>query len=111
MPLNSRQKGTGGERELAAAYREAGFDCARTPNSGGLHIKGDVVGVPGLHVEAKRTERLRLFEALKQAEREAPADAIPALHFRRNRDGWYVALRFEDFLEVYGEYLRLAAAA
>jgi len=96
----SRRKGAGGERELAAAYREAGFDCARTPNSGGLRWKGDVTGVPGVHVEAKRSERLRIWQAIDQVLSEAEPGDLPAVHFRRNRSDWWVAIPLEDFLEL-----------
>ncbi|MEK6328246.1 MAG: hypothetical protein AABM66_12100 [Actinomycetota bacterium] len=100
MSARSRRKGTRGEQEIAAAYRQAGFPAARVPNSGGLDTKGDVLGVPTIHVEVKRTERLRIFEALDQAEAEAPAGQVPALHFRRNRSGWYVAVPLDDWLEL-----------
>ena len=73
---------------------------ARVPNSGGLRQKGDVVGIPGVHCEVKRAEALRLYEALAQAEREAPPGDIPALHFRRNRTGWYVAIPLDDFIAL-----------
>ncbi len=99
MGKASRSKGTRGEQEIATAYREAGHDARRVPNSGGLDTKGDVVGVPTVHIEVKRAEALQLWKALKQAADEAPAGAVPALHFRRNNSEWYVAVPLDDFLE------------
>lgn len=96
----SRDKGARGERELVAAYKARGYDCARTPLSGGLQWKGDVLGVPGIHVEAKRTERLRIWEAIDQMLADAGPTDVPALHFRRSRSDWWVAIPFEDFAEL-----------
>lgn len=98
MSARSHRKGRRGEQEIASEYRQLGFDAARVPNSGGLRDPGDVAGVPGVHVEVKRTERLRIYEALDQAEADAPRGHIPALHFRRNGSGWYVAIPFDDFV-------------
>lgn len=100
MSATSRRKGADGERELARAYRQAGFDCARTPLSGGMRWKGDIVGVPAVHVEAKRSERLRIWEAIDQTLADADPHDLPAVHFRRNGSGWWVAIPFEDFVEL-----------
>lgn len=89
-----------GEQELCRIYRERGFDVARIPNSGGLRQKGDITGVPCVHIEAKRQELLNIWKALEQAESEAPPLDIPAVHFRRNRSDWYVALPLEDFIDL-----------
>jgi Holliday junction resolvase len=94
------RKARTGEREIVRAYTAAGFSAWRTPNSGGLRLKGDVHGVPGLHIEVKRTEALRIWEALDQAASEAKAGAVPALHFRRNRSGWFVAVPLVEFIAL-----------
>jgi Holliday junction resolvase len=99
VSARSHRKGRRGEQEIATAYRLAGFPAARVPNSGGLATKGDVTGVPAVHVEVKRTERLRIYEALDQAEAEAPAGHTPALHFRRSGSGWYVAVPLDDWID------------
>lgn len=99
MSAAEREKGARGEREVVAKLREFGFtDCARTPNSGGLFITGDVVGVEGFHFEVKRQEQLRLWEWLGQAHREAPPGSTPVVVFRRNGGHWNVALPLEDLL-------------
>jgi Holliday junction resolvase len=104
MPLNSRQKGGRGERELVAAYREAGFpDAGRAPYSGAdARWKGDIIGVPGYHIECKRTEKLRLYDALGQCESQC-GQLVPLLHHRRNGGPWYVTLKLEDWLSVLTE--------
>lgn len=97
-----RRKGTRAEQQVATLYREQGIDCARVPNSGGLDTKGDLVGVPGVHVEVKCAGTVRILEWLRQAEAEAPEGMSPAVHFRqssRSRStGWYVALPLDDFV-------------
>lgn len=108
MTVNSRRKGTVAEREIAAEYRLRGFHAARVPNSGGLDTKGDIVGVPGVHVECKAGQRIDLWKALRQAELETPPGHIPALHFRRQsrsrapgaNTGWYVAVPLDDFMDL-----------
>lgn len=97
--MNSRDKGARGEREIVALYHAAGFpDAHRTPLSGGLQWKGDVQGIPGLHIEVKRQENLRLWDALAQAEKDCPPGLIPALHFRRSRSSWFVAVPLPNFI-------------
>ena len=63
--LGRRDKGAAGEREVAAIFQAAGFDCNRVPNSGGLRIKGDLYGNVPAHVESKWQAVLRLEENLR----------------------------------------------
>lgn len=100
MARKSRDKGARGESEVAALFRVAGFKADRTPNSGGLHIKGDLVGDVPLHVEVKRAERLKIPEWLEQARTEAPAGVTPLLAFRRNREGWYGVIPLEALIAL-----------
>lgn len=104
MGAMSRRKGTRGEQEVAIEYRAQGFDAARVPNSGGLKMKGDLTGVPGVHVEVKCAGRINILEWLAQAEAEAPEGSSPAVHFRlsspKRSTGWYVALPLDDFIDL-----------
>lgn len=100
----SQAKGAAGERELAAVLRERGYDTQR----GGSLSFGevpDVVGLPGVHIEVKRVERLNVPEAMHQAVRDAEKfrDGVPALFHRRNREPWLVTMRLDDWLEMYGK--------
>jgi hypothetical protein len=87
MGKSERRKGRDGEAEVAALFREFGFDCDRTPNSGGLRIKGDLYGSIPVHVEVKRQEIARPWEWHAQAKREA-GEATPVVVFRRNSSEW-----------------------
>lgn len=99
--MNSRNKGAAGERELAAKLREYGYDCRRGQQYSGVNGDADVVGLPGVHIECKRVERLDLYGAMEQAERDAREGEIPAAFHRRNRQGWLVTLKLDDFMRVY----------
>lgn len=83
----SRRKGKRGELEVVDILRAAGFDARRTPNSGGLSWPGDVQGVEGYVFEVKRTERLNLSAALRQAYGGARGGAIPVVAWRRSGRG------------------------
>lgn len=115
--MNSNQKGKRGEREWAAFCRDYGFVNARR----GQQYSGiggeDVVGIPGLHQEVKRTERLNVDEALAQAIRDADGGTIPIVAHRKNAErseekkarfyrDWKITLRAEDFLTIWREVLR-----
>lgn len=50
-------------------------------------------------IEAKNTEKLAIWSALEQGEKNAGA-FTPLLIFRRNRSKTYVALEFTAFLEL-----------
>lgn len=102
MGSSQQRKGAAGERELAAVLQEHGFCCSR----GGSLTFGevpDVVGLPGIHIECKRVERLNVPEAMEQAVRDSERmqDGIPALFHRRNRKPWLVTMRLEDWMVFY----------
>lgn len=103
----SQRKGAEGERELVALLQQAGFAVTR----GGSETFGavpDLVGLPGIHVEAKRVERLNLSEAMNQAVRDAARfhDGFPAVFHRRNREPWRVTMNFDDWLKLYTLWLK-----
>lgn len=103
MGKTSQRKGAEGERELAALLQEHGYDIER----GGSLSFGevpDLTGLPGIHIEVKRVERLNVGEAMEQATRDAERfhDGAPAVFHRRNRKPWLVTMRIEDWLRLYG---------
>ena len=66
MGGKSQRKGAAGERELAQILREYGYSCDR---GGSLSFGevADVTGLPGIHIEVKRVEKLNVCEAMEQA--------------------------------------------
>lgn len=103
MGSSSQRKGAGGERELAALLRAQGYDIER---GGSLSFgeEPDLLGLPGVHIEVKRVERLNVPEAMKQAERDSKRfhDGAPAVFHRRSREPWLVTMHLEDWLDLYG---------
>lgn len=98
----SRRRGADGERELAHKLREYGFDCRRGQQYHGGGDSPDVVGLPGIHIECKRVERLQIEEAMKQSRRDAGStNDVPVVMHRRNREGWKVTMDLDDFMNMY----------
>lgn len=100
---NSRQKGARGERELASKLREYGFETRRGQQYSGANGDADVVGLPGVHIECKRVEHLRLEDAMSQSKREARDGEIPVVMHRKNNSEWLVTLPLALFMEMYRE--------
>ncbi len=98
--MNSKAKGSAGERELAALLTEAGFPAHRNEQRFmGGYDNPDIsaAGLEAFHIEVKRVERLNIGEAMKQAERDA-AGRVPLVVHRRNRQPWLVTMRLVDWL-------------
>lgn len=103
MGKSQQRKGAAGERELAALLSAAGYECQRGGSLSFGEIP-DVLGLPGIHIEVKRVEKLNVVEAMEQAIRDSDRmlDGMPALFHRRNRKPWLVTMRIEDWLKLYG---------
>ena len=104
MGKMSREKGKRGERELAKMLREYGYDCRRGQQFCGTNGDADVIGLPGIHIEVKRTERLSIYDAMDQAKRDKKIGEIPVVMHRKNNCEWLAILRLEDFMEQYREW-------
>lgn len=99
--VNSREKGARFERALANKLREYGYDCRRGQQYCGANGDADVIGLPGIHIEAKAVERLNLYEAVKQSKRDAKEGEIPAVFHKRNNQEVLVTIPFSSFMELY----------
>ena len=103
--MNSRDKGCRGERELANKLKEYGYECRRGQQYCGSNGDADVVGLDGVHIEVKRTERLSLYDALAQAKHDAKEGEMPVVMHRKNNCEWVVIQPLEDWIELYGDSL------
>lgn len=102
MSKAQQRKGRTGELELVEILNHHGIpakpgkavSCGRAP---------DITGVLGIHVEVKRVEKLNVSAAFAQAVRDSEKfkDGKPALFHRRNREGWLVTMRLEDWIELF----------
>lgn len=102
MGKTSQRKGADGERELASLLRDYGYGAER----GGSLTFGsvpDVVGLPGVHIEVKRTEKLNVLAAYQQAAADANKfkDGVPVLFHRRNRSPWLVTMGLADWIKYF----------
>jgi Holliday junction resolvase len=108
MATNGKQKGKRGELELARKLREYGYDGARrTVQYNGKADDGeaDLLGLPGIHIECKRTERLNLYDAIGQAKRDSEESGdLPAVFHRRNYSEWLVVMPLDDWMKLYKEF-------
>lgn len=109
MAVNSKQKGARFERSLARIFREYGYaDARRTAQyCGNTGDASDVVGLPGLHIEAKHQETMRLYDWVAQADRDAAAggeNRLPAVFHKKNNADILVTMRLEDFMTIYREW-------
>ena len=100
---NSRAKGARGERELANLLKSYGYNTRRGQQFSGLEGE-DVVGLPGVHIECKRVERLNIYDAISQANRDSKKNQIPAVFHRKNNCKWLVTMEFDEFMKIYREY-------
>lgn len=104
MPINSKDKGRRGEAELARKLREYGYDTRRGQQFCGANGDADVVGLPFIHIECKRVERLNIEDAMAQSKHDAREGEIPVVMHRKNNCEWLVTLQLERFIELYREW-------
>lgn len=101
MPINSRQKGKTGELEIAHKLKEYGYEAKRSVQYNGKDGQADVLGLPHIHIECKRVERLNLYDAMEQAKRDAKNGDAPTVFHRKNRSNWLVTMELDDFMSLY----------
>lgn len=101
----SRDKGKRGERQFAALCRDKGYEVRRTSQyCGKTGDASDCVGLPGIHIEVKRVERLNLQEAMQQAIHDSGLKKIPIVAHRRNDCEWLITMQAEDWFKLYSEW-------
>ena len=104
--IDSRQKGARFERQLAGMFRDYGYQARRTAQyCGNTGDASDVVGLPGIHVEAKHVEQMRLYEWMEQAERDSKGTGqLPAVFHKNNHAEVLVTMRLDDWIQLYREW-------
>lgn len=104
MAINSKRKGARFERSLASKLREYGYECRRGQQYCGANGDADVVGLPGIHIEAKAVERLNLYDAVNQSKRDAKDDELPAVFHKKNNCEILVTMPLDVFMDIYREW-------
>lgn len=106
MTINSKQKGARFERQLASKFRDYGYDSRRTAQyCGNTGDASDVVGLPGIHCEAKHQERMQLYDWMDQAKRDSKNTGnMPVVFHKKNNCEILVSMQFDSFMKLYKEY-------
>lgn len=106
MAINSRDKGKRGELALVHKLKDAGYETHRTAqHMGKTGGAADVEGLDYIHVEVKNTERLSLYDALKQAIRDnGDKPSLPTVFHKKNNEEWVTIMRMSDWLKMYETY-------
>ena len=106
MAVNSKQKGARFERQLASKFRDYGYDSRRTAQyCGNTGDASDVVGLEGIHIEAKHQERMQLYEWMDQAKRDSKDTGnMPVVFHKKNNSEILVTMQFDSFMKLYKEY-------
>ena len=99
--MNSRTKGKRGELEVAHILKDYGYHARRGQQFSGANGDPDVVGLPGVHIEVKRVEKLNIDSAMAQSINDAREGEIPIVMHRKNRAAWMVTMQFEDWIQLY----------
>lgn len=98
---NSREKGKRYERELAKLLRDYGYECRRGQQFCGANGDADVVGLNGIHIEAKHQEKMHLYDWMAQAISDAKEDEKPTVFHRKNHCETLVTMRLIDWIDLY----------
>ena len=109
MPINSQQKGKRAEREVAKLINKyLGTNVRRTPSSGGLSIKGDIIDINPdsaayqFHFEVKDQKKLMIPKWWEQIDDDCPIAKTPVNVFKMNGQ-FYATMQFTDWLSLLSE--------
>jgi hypothetical protein len=108
--MNSRSKGKRGELEfskyIVERFKGTTIDgepvaCRRGQQFRGGIDQPDVITNVPLHFEVKRTERLRVYDAVEQAVRDGGDKAVVA--YKANHKPWLAILPMDAFLDLLAD--------
>lgn len=102
--VNSRDKGARFERALASKLRDYGYKCRRGQQYSGANGDADVVGLRGIHIEAKHREKMQLYDWMSQAIGDAREGQIPVVIHKKNNAEILVTMRLKEWIELYREW-------
>ena len=104
--MNSKQKGKRGELELSHKLQKYGFNTKRGIQYQGSPESPDVVGLPGIHIECKRVEKLNIDNAMEQSKKDSGKTEIPCVFHRKNKKDWLVTMCLNDFIKLYKGWMK-----
>lgn len=104
MGKRERNKGAVFERRVVNILKDHGYPEAR--RTAGLQAYKGLIAVPDvdcnspLFIEAKDHRTLKMPAWIRQVEKDAPPNKVPAIVFNVARQGVYITLPFEDYLQL-----------
>ena len=108
MSRMSKEKGKRFEREVANLFKKHGYNAHRTAQyRGNTGNAGDVEGIPGIHIEAKHQERMRLYDWVDQSVSDANAEGmnnLPIVIHRSNHMPVLVTMKFDSWIQLYDTF-------
>ena len=109
MPINSQAKGKRAEREVAKLInRHLGTNVRRTPLSGALNFKGDIIDTNPdsaafqFHFEVKDQKKLMIPKWWQQIDDDCQVAKTPVNVFKMNAQ-FYATMQFTDWLSLLAE--------
>lgn len=99
--MNSNNKGKEGEREVANILKSYGYNTRRGQQYCGVSGDADVIGLPGIHIEVKRVEKLNIDNAMEQSFNDARFGEMPTVFHRKNRKQWLVTMPLVEWMDLY----------
>lgn len=102
--MNSNRKGKVGEREWAKFCRDRGYEARRGQQFSGANGDADVEGLPCIHCEVKRVERLNIEDAIFQSRCDCPFGEIPIVAHRKNNHKWLVTMDAAQWFLLYRQF-------
>lgn len=103
--MNSKQKGSRGERQLRDVWKSYGFENAHRSQqySGKGESSADIEGIsPDLHIECKVGYSYKtIYDFVDQAVRDAQEGEIPIVNCKMDRKEWLCVLRLDDFIKIF----------
>ena len=101
--MNCKRKVNPGELELLHIHEARGLQAARNDQAFVGGRENPDISLPGIHLEVKRVEALRITEALNQAVSDAAGRALPVVMHQRNCGEWVALMRLDGFRMLYSE--------
>ncbi len=102
MTINSRRKGASAERELSNLFKELGFTARRRQQYNGTDGSDDVCveELEGEYfIECKAVQSINMHTVMDKAIEQCGSKK-PLIFHKRNRKGWLVVMRPEDFFTL-----------
>ena len=70
----------------------------------------DVIGLPFIHTEVKRTNVTNINDFISQAKRDndlkKDTPNVPVVFYKRDRKPWLAVMDLDDWFEFYEEWLK-----